>query len=46
MEIFYNDLIIIGCGAAGLRAAIAAAEEGQNVCVLQKPARVWVLAPL
>jgi len=36
MEIFYNDLIIIGCGAAGLRAAIAAAEEGQNVCVLAK----------
>ena len=36
MERFFNDVIIIGCGAAGLRAAIAAAEEGQNVCVLSK----------
>lgn len=30
------DIIVIGCGAAGLRAAIAAAEEGLNVCVLSK----------
>lgn len=36
MERFSNDVVIIGCGAAGLRAAIAAAEEGRNVCVLSK----------
>ncbi|RPJ41792.1 MAG: FAD-binding protein [Deltaproteobacteria bacterium] len=36
MERFFNDVMIIGCGAAGLRAAIAAAEEGRNVCVLSK----------
>jgi succinate dehydrogenase/fumarate reductase flavoprotein subunit len=36
MERFFHDVIIIGCGAAGLRAGIAAAQEGQSVCVLSK----------
>ncbi len=36
MDIFFHDVIIIGCGAAGLRAGIAAAQEGQSVCVLSK----------
>lgn len=36
MEQFSYDVIIIGCGTAGLRAAIAAAEEGLKVCVLSK----------
>jgi fumarate reductase (CoM/CoB) subunit A len=36
METIPYDVIIVGCGAAGLRASIAAAQEGQNVCVLSK----------
>lgn len=36
MERFDHDVLIIGCGAAGLRAAIAVAEKGQHVCVLSK----------
>jgi fumarate reductase (CoM/CoB) subunit A len=36
MEKVFHDVIIIGCGAAGLRAGIAAAQEGQSVCVLSK----------
>ena len=30
------DVIVIGCGTAGLRAGIAAAKEGSEVCVLSK----------
>ena len=39
MERFSHDVIVIGCGAAGLRAAIAAAEAGLDVCVLSKAGR-------
>ncbi len=34
-----HDVIVIGCGAAGLRAAIEAAGEGLDVCVLSKTGR-------
>ena len=36
MEQFIYNVIIVGCGAAGLRAAIEVAENGQSVCVLSK----------
>lgn len=31
-----NDIIVIGGGAAGMLAALAAAKEGRNVCLLEK----------
>jgi succinate dehydrogenase/fumarate reductase flavoprotein subunit len=34
-----HDVIVIGCGAAGLRAAIEAAQGGLDVCVLSKTGR-------
>ena len=36
MERFSHDVIVIGCGAAGLRAAIAASEAGLDVCAFSK----------
>ena len=38
MERCSHDVIIIGCGAAGLRAAIAAAERGSTSASFQRPA--------
>jgi succinate dehydrogenase/fumarate reductase flavoprotein subunit len=39
MERFSHDVIVIGCGAAGLRAAVAVAEAGLDVCILSKAGR-------
>ena len=30
------DVLVIGAGAAGMRAAIAASDEGANVCLVSK----------
>ena len=30
------DVIVVGCGVAGLTAAISAAENGMNVCILEQ----------
>ena len=32
----YHDLIIVGCGIAGLRVAIASAKKGISCCILEK----------
>ena len=36
MEHFSYDVLVVGSGAAGLRAAIAAREKGAEVCVISK----------
>jgi FAD dependent oxidoreductase len=36
----YHDLIIVGCGVAGLRVGIAAAKKGIQCCILEKYAYV------
>lgn len=33
------DLIVVGCGAAGLSTAVSAAESGLRVAVLERPGR-------
>ena len=36
MEVLFSDVLIIGSGGAGLRAAIAARQKGLDVCVVGK----------
>jgi succinate dehydrogenase/fumarate reductase flavoprotein subunit len=38
MEHLFCDVLIVGSGAAGLRAAISAQQKGLNVCVISKQA--------
>src|SRR3954466_6579472 len=33
------DVIVVGCGGAGLSAALAAAEKGARVCILERASK-------
>lgn len=33
------DVVVVGCGVAGLSAAVSAAQRGLNVCVLERATR-------
>jgi tricarballylate dehydrogenase len=35
----YFDVVVVGCGVAGLSAAVSAAQRGLNVCVLERAPR-------
>ena len=38
MEHIFCDVLVVGSGAAGLRAAISAKQKGLDVCVISKQA--------
>ena len=41
MEYLFFEVLVVGSGAAGLRAAISAKQKGLDVCVISKQARIF-----